>query len=636
MRLTRPSFSIFVLQSALILCAWTLAWLLRFEFALPNTFMLLSVAPILLVSRLASMTLFNLLDGYWRYTGVKDIEDLVSSVAVGSAGFIVVTRYALGLQTLPLSIYVLEAVLTAAFLSGVRLISRCHLNRTAKRRHGDTGKRVLVVGAGDAAESLIRQLSRGGYAPIGCIDDNPEKASYAVHGVPVLGTTDQIPELSMKHWIDEILIAVPSATGPQMRHIVESCQRSKRSYRTVPGMLDLVAGKITLQNLREVKLEDLLGRDPVQMNLDAVRHQIENKVVMVTGAAGSIGSELCRQILGYGPAKLICLDQAETALFYLRQGFVDHPAASRAVYCLADIGDSDYMRCVLTEHRVAAIFHAAAYKHVPLMEENLCEALKNNVFSLVRLLDIASEAGCERFLLISSDKAVQPTSFMGCTKRLGELIVSARPLSGMRCLSVRFGNVLGSQGSVVPILQEQIRTTQRVTVTHPEITRYFMTIPEAVSLVLQAFTVGEHGDVLVLDMGEPIRIVDLAKTLIRLSGRSEDQVQIVFTGLRPGEKLYEELFYAAEEQLATSQKKVLRTRANLMDWLTLRQHLRELQHLATQGLDLSIRDKVKEIIPEYSRPVPAALPTPLPVPQESCLDELCSPPVPAAYVSLGD
>jgi FlaA1/EpsC-like NDP-sugar epimerase len=635
MRLTRRSSAIVALQIALILGSWILAWLLRFDFVLPSYLLLFACFPVLLIFRLVSMALFNLLDGYWRYTSARDIEDLVKSVALGTFGFVIVIRYALDLKALPISIYILEAVLTTALLSGARLVCRRQLGRTAKRRSGDSGKRVLVVGAGDSAESLIRQLARGGYAPVGCVDDNPAKASYAVHGVPVLGTTDQICELVIAHWIDEILIAIPSATSSQMRHIVQRCKDSKLHYRTVPGLMDLVAGKTTLQQLREVTLEDLLGRDPVEMNLEAVRNQIENKVVMVTGAAGSIGSELCRQVLGYSPASLICLDQAETPLFYLQQGLANHASGARAVYRLADVGNTDSMRSILLQHGVEIIFHAAAYKHVPLVEENLSEALKNNVFALIRLLDVASEVGCERFVLISSDKAVQPTSFMGCTKRLGELIISARPSSGMRCVSVRFGNVLGSQGSVVPILQEQIRTTQVVTVTHPDITRYFMTIPEAVSLVLQAFIVGEHGNVLVLDMGEPIRILDLAKTLIQLSGRSEDQIKIVFTGLRPGEKLYEELFYESEEQLPTSQKKVLCTFANSMDWPTLSRHLDELRRIAAVGTETSIRAKVKEIIPEYLPFVSIAAPRVLP-PREVDTDLLIPVIIPTAFVSTGD
>lgn len=608
MKFIKHRSAIVALQSFLVLCSLIVAWLLRFEFTLTGSSLLLSIAPLLLIFRLASMRRLNLLDGYWRYTGVSDIEDILKSVALGSIGFLLFTRYLLSVKAFPISIYILEALLTTAFLTGVRFACRRRLNGTARRRRGDVGKRVLVIGAGDAAESLIRELPRGGYVPVGCIDDNPAKRDFTVHGVPVLGKTDDVPSVVARHLIDEVLIALPSATGVQMRRIVDCCQRSNRPYRTVPALLDLVDGKVTVKQLRDVNLEDLLGRDPVEMNLDAVRLQIENKVVMITGAAGSIGSELCRQVLGYHPAKLVCLDQAETPLFYLQQGFKDNPSASRAVYCIADIGDTRYMRSVLTEHGVQVVFHAAAYKHVPLVEENVSEALKNNVFALSRLLDVAGQAGCEAFLLISSDKAVQPTSFMGCTKRLGELLVAARPSSAMRCLSVRFGNVLGSQGSVVPVFQEQIRTTQRITITHPEITRYFMTIPEAVSLVLQAFTVGEHGNVLVLDMGQPIRIVDLAKTLIRLSGRAEDQVQIVFTGLRPGEKLYEDLFYASEEQLPTSHKKVRCTRADLMSWSELSYSLSELQQLTIEGSQTLIRAKVREIIPEYSYDLPTRAP----------------------------
>jgi FlaA1/EpsC-like NDP-sugar epimerase len=320
---------------------------------------------------------------------------------------------------------------------------------------------------------------------------------------------------------------------------------------------------------------------------------------MVTGAAGSIGSELCRQVLGYGPAKLICLDQAETPLFYLELVLAKNPSGARATYCVADINDAAYIRRLLHQYGVQIIFHAAAYKHVPMMEANLPEALKNNVFALLSLLDVAQESECEGFVLISSDKAVHPSSFMGCTKRLGELMVAARPASIMRCVSVRFGNVLGSQGSVVPIFQEQIRTTQRITITHPQITRYFMTIPEAVSLVLEAYTVGKHGDVLVLDMGAPVRILELAKALIRLSGKSEEEIEITFTGLRAGEKLYEELFYSSEEQLPTPSRKIRRAQSKRMSWPTLREHLAVLAVLAANGSKTSIREKMKEIIPEY-------------------------------------
>jgi FlaA1/EpsC-like NDP-sugar epimerase len=384
-----------------------------------------------------------------------------------------------------------------------------------------------------------------------------------------------------------------------MRRVIEHCLASGRKFKTIPGLGELLDGRVTVEQLREVNLEELLGRDPVRLDLEAVRHDLADQVVLVTGAAGSIGRELCQQILECGPAKLICLDQAETPMFFLQLKLTQHKYGDRVVYSVADITDQDSVESLLRAHGVQVIFNAAAYKHVPLMESNIAEALRNNVFGLIKLLDAAEEAGCERFLLISSDKAVNPSSVMGATKRVGELILASRH-SKMRCASVRFGNVLGSQGSVVPVFQQQIRKEGRVTVTHPDITRYFMTIPEAVSLVLQAFTIGAHGDVLVLDMGEPIRIADLARTLIRLTGASENDVPIVFTGLRPGEKLFEELFYSTETLMVTPHEKVLRTQGNLAPWPNLAEHLQELQQLMLSGSDLSIRTKIQDIVPEYN------------------------------------
>jgi FlaA1/EpsC-like NDP-sugar epimerase len=321
---------------------------------------------------------------------------------------------------------------------------------------------------------------------------------------------------------------------------------------------------------------------------------------MVTGAAGSIGSELCRQVLAYSPAKLIVLDQAETPMFYLQLQLTKQPAGDRVVYSVADVANTSRMRRILSEGAVDIIFHAAAYKHVPLVELNIRGALNNNVLAVPPLLDVAEECGCETFVLISSDKAVEPTSFMGATKRLGELMLAARPKKNMRCVSVRFGNVLGSQGSVIPVFKEQIEKESRVTITHPEITRFFMTIPEAVSLVLQAFTIGEHGDILVLDMGNPVRILDLAHSLIRQCGKSPSEIKIEFVGLRPGEKLHEDLFYPREKQLPTSNRKVKRTQSEIIPWPALWAHLEDLISLTNSGTEISIRAKMKEIIPEYS------------------------------------
>ena len=495
-------------------------------------------------------------------------------------------------------------LLTVGTLVGVRVLFRTLQQRTENTVAIEHRRRVLVVGAGCASAMLLPELPRNGYNAVALVDDDPLKAGLRVHGVPVAGTITDLPEVVRQFQPDELMIAIPSASGEQMQRIFDLCNETRLRFRTIPGLGDLINSTVTVDQLRDVNFEDLLGRAPVCLDVDSVRRRIAGRVVMVTGAAGSIGAELCRQLLDYLPVKLVCVDQAETPLFNLQNALSGSLQPDKlktitdVVYRIADITDTPTMADIISEHDVRIIFHAAAYKHVPLMEENLQAALKNNVFGLASLMDLADRCGCEDFLLISSDKAVHPTSFMGCTKRLGELMLAARP-SHMRCVSVRFGNVLGSQGSVIPLFQEQIKLKRRITVTDPEITRYFMTIPEAVSLVLQAFSIGEKRDILVLDMGKPVRIVDMAKTLIRLSGIPENQVKIEFTGLRPGEKLYEELFYAFEKRLNTDAPKVFRSQANITPWPHLQKQLTELRAECSTGLSERIRAKVQEIIPEY-------------------------------------
>jgi FlaA1/EpsC-like NDP-sugar epimerase len=476
-------------------------------------------------------------------------------------------------------------------------VTMAWLQRAQTKIIRDRRKRVVVIGAGVGAAMLLRELSRNGYVAVALMDDNPQKAGVRIHGVPVRGCLNDLTEVVRKFHPDELMIAIPSATGEQMHRIFEACDRTGLRFRTIPGLGDLINGTVTVDQLRDVNFEDLLGRDPVRLNVDAVMRRIAGRVVMVTGAAGSIGSELCHQLLNYKPSKLVCIDQAETPLFNLQNAHAGKQAD--IVHRVADITDSARMRDVMREHGVQVVFHAAAYKHVPLMEDNLEEALKNNVFGLLSLLEMADQSGCEDFLLISSDKAVHPTSFMGSTKRIGELLIQARPCAHMRCLSVRFGNVLGSQGSVIPLFQEQIRLKRSITVTHPDMTRYFMTIPEAVSLVLQAFSIGENRDILVLDMGKPMRILDMAKTLIRLSGYPQHEVKIVFTGLRPGEKLFEDLFYGFEECRHTDVQKVFRAQGQTASWPQLSRHLAELRAESATGIPDRIRSKVKEIVPQY-------------------------------------
>ena len=619
MFVNKHTWVIAAFQAPLILASLLLAWLLRFDFALPHREILVSTAPLLLMFRLVAMRRYNLFHGYWRYTGVSDAADISKAVGLGSVAFLVTIRFVLGVVGFPLSVYFLEALLTAAALVGVRILSRTVLQQI-EHRHLAGKTRVLIVGAGDAAEALIRELTHSRYLPVGCVDDDRAKQGARIHGVPVIGTVEEVQRAAATYKVDQLFIAMPSVMGLRMRRVIKCCLASGVRFKTIPGLGDLLEGRVTVGQLRDVNLEELLGRDPVRLDLETMRRGLADKVVLVTGAAGSIGQELCRQILECQPAKLICLDQAETPMFHLQKELSQEQYGHRVVYSIADITDVESVKQILHAHGVRIIFNAAAYKHVPMMECNVAEALRNNVFGLISLLRAAEDADCERFLLISSDKAVNPSSVMGATKRLGELILASRP-SKMRCASVRFGNVLGSQGSVVPLFQQQIRKEGRVTVTHPDIARYFMTIPEAVSLVLQAFTVGAHGDVLVLDMGEPIRIADLARTLIRLSGADEKDVPIVYTGLRPGEKLFEELFYSSETLLPTPHEKVQRTHNNLAPWPILSQRLQELRAVMQAGWDPWIREKIQDIIPEYSyepSPKPMGIPhdiVPLPQPE---------------------
>ncbi len=596
------SLFIALFEALLVFVALVLAWLLRFDFSLPDRLLLFSAAPILIVIRLAAIGRFGLLHGWWRYTGVSDALDILKAITLGSAVFLVFMRFVLGVTSFPRSIYVLEAVLSMALLAGVRLFAR--VLAESVREDVTSRKKVVLIGAGLAAQMVIREIKRlrNSYEAVACVDDERSKLGIRIHDVPVIGTVDQLPALLTAHPVDEILIAVPSATGRQMQRFVETCEQAGVRFKTVPALRDIITGRVSIREFRDVHLEDLLGRDPVEIDLESVRKQIEERVVLVTGAAGSIGSELCRQILEYGPHRLLCLDQSETGTFYLQRELSKLRSRGQLIFCVADVGDRERMRKLFAEHNPEVVFHAAAYKHVPVMEWNVHEAVKNNVFALLSLLEVAEENGCESFVLISSDKAVNPTSIMGATKRVGELIISCRPTNGMRCVSVRFGNVLGSSGSVVPVLQEQLRKNEPLTITHSEIKRFFMTANEAISLVLQAFAIGNRGDTLVLDMGEPVRILDLARTLIRLSGKSEREVSIKFTGLREGEKLTEELFYATEEVHLTSFEKIKRTRSTLNGWSELQRHLDELK--ASMGMNGAgpIRERIKNIVPEYSYP----------------------------------
>lgn len=598
--LRKNSWFVGAFQAALIFVSLVLAWFLKFDFALPQRHMLFASALLLILIRMMMIARFGLLHGWWRYTGLSDALDVAKCVLLGSLLFILATQYLTNLTEFPRAIYVLEPLLTAGILIGVRIFSR--VLAESVRQDLAASKKVLLIGAGIGAQAVVREIGRPGseYAPIGYVDDDRSKVGLKIEDIPVLGTVDQLPELALTYPADEVLIAVPSASSKQMQRFVEVCERAALKFRTVPALRDVIAQRVSISDFRNVDVEDLLGRDPVEIDLESVRSAIYQRSVLVTGAAGSIGSELCRQILEHEPGILLCVDQSETGMFYLERELLQRCARTSVRCHVADCGDRKPMRQLFQLSRPDTIFHAAAYKHVPLMEENVSAALQNNISGLLSLLELAGECQCHGFVLVSSDKAVNPCNVMGATKRIGELIIAHRPTNGMRCLSVRFGNVLGSNGSVIPLLQRQLRNNEALTITHPEIRRFFMTIREAVSLVLQASAIGEKGDTFVLDMGQPLLVLDLARTLIKLSGRNESQVPIQFTGLRQGEKLIEELFYENEGVDETSFPKIKRARGPVQDWENLSRQLDGLE----AGLFLDhpddIRARIKEIVPEYS------------------------------------
>jgi len=591
------SLLVLVSQIGLILCSLVCAWLLRFEFRLPDSNLLWTAAPILIMVRLVVMPFFNLMHGWWRHTGISDALDVLKAIVTGSFAFLLIVRYGLGLKVFPLSIYALEALITFTLLTGVRVLSRL-LAETVRR--DSASKRLLLVGAGHAAQMIIREAQQveTGYTVIGCVDDNPLKKGLRVLGVPVLGPVEILAKMVRAQRIDEVLIAIPSATQTQMLRLVAICKEAGAAFRTVPAMAELIAGRVTLQQVREVSLTDLLGRIPVDLDLESVREHIRDRVVMVTGAAGSIGSELCRQIRTYKPKLLLCLDQNENGIFHLQHQLAQDDGDDHKIFCVADFCNPERMRKIFLTYAVEIVFHAAAYKHVPVMESNVDEAVSNNVFGLLALLNVAESSNCSTFVMISSDKAVNPTNVMGCTKRVGELILAAWPGERLRCVSVRFGNVLGSNGSVIPLFQEQIRQNQPITITHPEITRFFMTISEAVSLVLQAFAIGRNGDILVLDMGKPVRVADLAKTLARLSGKSRQEFK--FIGLRPGEKLFEELFYPDERVFPSACQKIACTESVRLAWPALKRGLDRLYVAVSLGKRASILARLQQIVPQFT------------------------------------
>lgn len=555
----------FLLHIGIFLASYLFAWYLRFDFSVPASFapVIPQTIPIMLLGKAFGFLSFGLFRGWWRYVSISDIFPVAAGCSLGSLLFLGCAIALPGPMAVPRSIFVLDWGITLLLVLGVRFFIRTG-RETFGRNRGSVDRRVLIVGAGSAGQMIAREIRENpalGMHTVGFIDDDPEKIGSRICGHKVLGAHGMIDGACRRHRIDEIIVAIPSASFPQLRHIVAHCESVSVRFRILPGVGELIDGKVSVRSLREVALEDLLGRDPVSLDEGLLHRDITGKVVMVTGAAGSIGSELCRQVARLFPARLILFEMAESPLFELD---MEMKVMFPGVHCLPVIGDvRDRARVkeVVAAHRPHVIYHAAAYKHVPVMEFHPTEAVKNNIFGTRNVAAAASEYGVARFVLVSTDKAVRPTNVMGATKRVAELIVQNMNGKGNKTtfVAVRFGNVLGSVGSIVPIFRKQLGTTGRLTVTHPDASRYFMLIPEAAALILQAGAMAIGGEVFVLDMGDPVKILDLAANMIRLSGKEIGvNAEIVFTGLRPGEKLHEELVVEGEDVLRTSHPKVMK------------------------------------------------------------------------------
>ena len=505
----------------------------------------------------------------WRYAGLVDLERLITATGLSGLVCLVIGAAILpGVGVIagrvPLSVLFLDALLTAVFAAAPRLAVRAFGRRGSRRRLED-GRRALIVGAGAAGEMIVKELlthPQVGLNPVGFVDDDRSKHGHRMCDLPVLGPLSKIQDVLLEHEVDEVVIAMPRAPGAVVREVVRAALDAGVKTRTVPAMFDIISGKVSVASLRQVEIQDLLRREPIQTDLDQVRSLATGETVLVTGAGGSIGSELCRQLARLEPARILLLGHGENSIFDIQHELHERFPSTRLQPVIADVRDRERMRRVFEHYRPYAVFHAAAHKHVPLMEANIPEAVTNNVLGTKNVAELSADCEVEHLVLISTDKAVRPTSVMGATKRVAEQIVQEiAEIRGRNFVAVRFGNVLGSRGSVVPTFLRQIQMGGPVTITHPEMRRYFMTIPEAVQLVLQAGAIGRGGEVFVLNMGEPVKILDLATDLIRLSGLEVGtDIEIRFSGTRPGEKLYEELFFSSENAFPTDHPKVLRAK----------------------------------------------------------------------------
>jgi FlaA1/EpsC-like NDP-sugar epimerase len=610
-----------LVDAVLIAAAWYLAFKLRFDQLTVPPFYedYLSLPTILLVVaiKLAVFVVFGFYNRWWRYVSTRDMWGAARGVAAASVlAYLLFYFVPMHELRVPRAVAIMDTLLLLAFVASSRMLARTLIERPGAGSLVARGREVIVVGAGDAGQLVVREMQKSralGTTPIGLVDDDPRKRNMRLHGVRVLGTTGDLPRILRENRPDELLIAIPSASGATRGRVVDIARREGVPVKTLPGLYELISGDVDLAGqIRPVQVEDVLGREPVEVDLESIASYLAGKTVLVTGAGGSIGSELCRQIARLGAGRLVLVDQAETHLFEIERELVDERGFTAAFPVLADVTNRPKLRQVFEHYRPAVVFHAAAYKHVPLMEANPVESVRNNVLATKAIADVAAELGAERFVLISTDKALNPRAVYGQCKALCEWIVEAygaRTDVATRFVAVRFGNVLGSAGSVIQIFRRQIERGGPVTVTHPDMSRFFMTTPEAVSLVVQAGAIGGRGQLFVLDMGDPVRIVDLATNMIRLSGKEpERDIPIQFFGVRPGEKLHEDLVGDGETVSPTEHPKIMRVTRPPIDAAWLDEELADLERLVDAGETLELVSRLSSIV-RAPRRVAAPAPT---------------------------
>lgn len=621
-QLKNPNFYFMIATDAvLFVVSLCLAYLMRFEFIWSHvdldqlSDLLLWMVPLKSILFLS----LGLYRGMWRFTSVRDFWLLARACFLSTALIMMIILATTRFHGFSRGIFVADCVITFFLTGGLRIsirslfafwsASRAEMNPVVSLR----SMRVLIVGAGQAGEKILREIMDNNalrYAVVGFIDDDPNKIGRSIHGVKVLGSVNHLPAFVERFDIQMILIAIPSASGEQVRRIVEICQKTSASYKILPGIGELIDGRVSVKSIRDISYEDLLGRKPIHLDTKGIRQYLDGKTVLITGCGGSIGSELCRQVVRYQPRRLVLLDASEANVFNIEMELQNEKFCRNVDVVLGHVQDEILMDNVFEKFKPEVVFHAAAYKHVPMLEKNPWQAVFNNIVGSRVIMEMAVKHHVDRFVLVSTDKAVRPSSVMGASKRVTELIMQCQQDNGTRLMAVRFGNVVGSSGSVIPLFRRQIERGGPVTVTHPEVNRFFMTIPEAAQMILQAGAMGEGGEVYILRMGTPVRIDDMARDLIRLSGKEPDvDIKIVYTGLREGEKLYEELITVGEDILPTSHEHVMVLRSNhlfngsshvMEARRQLYDEIDELVKIASRHDASGIKKKLKKIVPEYT------------------------------------